>query len=58
MRRRQLKRLWRRLGQLAAMRLKREDLLMKLGAARAKAPGAWRLRFGRALAPRSRAMGI
>ena len=43
MRRRQLKRLWRRLGQLAAMRLKREDLLMKLGAARAKAPGAWRL---------------
>jgi len=43
MRRRQLKRLWGRLGQLAAMRLKREDLLMKLGAARAKAPAAWRL---------------
>jgi transposase len=43
MRRRQLKRLWGRLGQLAAMRLKREDLLMKLGAARAKAPSAWRL---------------
>jgi hypothetical protein len=43
MRRRQLKRLWGRLGQIAAMRLKREDLLMKLGAARAKAPAAWRL---------------
>ena len=35
MRRRQLKRLCGRLGRLAAMRLKREDLLMKLGAARA-----------------------
>jgi transposase len=43
MRRRQLKRLWARLKQLAAMRLKREDLLMKLGAARAKSPAAWRL---------------
>src|SRR6266850_4914569 len=43
MRRRQLKRLWARLKQLSAMRLKREDLLMKLGAARAKSPAAWRL---------------
>jgi transposase len=43
MRRRQLKWLWARLGQLSAMRLKREELLMKLGAARAKAPAAWRL---------------
>jgi Transposase DDE domain len=43
MRRRQLKRLWARLVRLSAMRLKREDLLMKLGAARAKAPAAWRL---------------
>jgi len=43
MRRRQLKSLWRRLAQLSTMRLKREDLLMKLGAARAKAPAAWRL---------------
>ena len=43
MRRRQLKRLWGRLRQLAAMPLKREDLLMKLGAARAKSPSAWRL---------------
>jgi hypothetical protein len=43
MRRRQLKWLWARLKQLAAMSLKREELLMKLGAARAKAPAAWRL---------------
>ncbi len=43
MRRRQLKRLWARLKQLAAMKLSREELLMKLGAARAQAPSAWRL---------------
>ncbi len=43
MRRRQLKWLWARLKQLSAMRLSREELLMKLGAARAKAPTAWRL---------------
>ena len=43
MRRRQLKWLWRRLGELAAMKLTREQLLMKLGAARAKAPVGWRL---------------
>jgi len=43
MRRRQLKRLWARLAQLSTMRLKREELLMKLGAARAKSPAAWRL---------------
>ena len=43
MRRRQLKWLWARLAQLSAMKLKREELLMKLGAARAKAPAAWRL---------------
>ncbi len=43
MRRRQLKRLWARLKRLSAMRLKREALLMKLGAARANAPAAWRL---------------
>src|SRR5277367_5170956 len=43
MRRRQLKWLWRRLHELAAMKLTREQLLMKLGAARAKAPSAWRL---------------
>ena len=43
MRRRQLKSLWKRLHQLAAMDLSREELLMKLGAARSKAPTAWRL---------------
>jgi hypothetical protein len=43
MRRRQLKGLWKRLRQLAAMSVTREELLMKLGAARAKAPAAWRL---------------
>jgi Transposase DDE domain len=43
MRRRQLKWLWRRLAQIAAMRLTREELLMKLGAARSQAPTAWRL---------------
>jgi transposase len=42
-RRRQLKRLWARLKQLSAMDLKREELLMKLGAARGKSPAAWRL---------------
>ena len=43
MRRRRLKWLWTRLKQLSAMTLKREELLMKLGAARAKATVAWRL---------------
>jgi hypothetical protein len=43
MRRRQLKWLWRRLHELAAMKTTREQLLMKLGAARAKAPIGWRL---------------
>jgi hypothetical protein len=43
MRRRQLKRLWARLKQLSAMTLTREDLLMKLGAAKQTAPSAWRL---------------
>jgi hypothetical protein len=37
MRRRKLKWLWARLKQIAAMQLTREELLMKLGAARAKA---------------------
>ena len=43
MRRRQLKWLWARLKQLSAMTLTREQLLMKLGAAKHKAPSAWRL---------------
>ena len=43
MRRRQLKWLWARLKQLAAMTLSREELLMRLGAARKQARTAWRL---------------
>ena len=43
MRRRKLKWLWARLKQIAAMELTREELLMKRGAARAKARAAWRL---------------
>ena len=43
MRRRQLKWLWARLNKLTTMRLTRDALLMKLGAAKAKTPTAWRL---------------
>jgi transposase len=43
MRRRKLKWLWGRLKEISAMGLKREELLMKLGAARSKARAAWRL---------------
>ena len=43
MRRRQLKWLCNRLRDLAAMEVPREEMLMKLGAARARAPTAWRL---------------
>jgi transposase len=43
MRRRKLKWLWARLKQIAAMDIDREELLMKLGAARAQARAAWRL---------------
>ncbi|MHC4067394.1 MAG: IS1634 family transposase [Planctomycetota bacterium] len=43
MRRRKLKWLWKRLAQLSAMKLTREELLMKLGAARQRARSAWRL---------------
>jgi transposase len=44
MRRRQLKKLWQRLKDLQQMKLSRRDqLLMKLGAARQQAPAAWRL---------------
>jgi hypothetical protein len=43
MRRRKLKWLWARLKDIAAMDLDREELLMKLGAARSKARAAWRL---------------
>jgi hypothetical protein len=43
MRRRQLRRLWARLKQLSTMQLTREELLMKLGAARDQSRSAWRL---------------
>jgi Transposase DDE domain len=43
MRRRQLKWLWARLQKLSTMRLTRDALLMKLGAAQTKTPAAWRL---------------
>src|SRR5512139_925231 len=43
MRRRQLKRLWERLHGLAQMQLTRDELLLKLGAARQQSPSAWRL---------------
>jgi transposase len=42
-RRRKLKWLWKRLKDVAAMEVDREELLMKLGAARSKAGAAWRL---------------
>jgi hypothetical protein len=43
MRRRKLKWLWARLAQIQGMELSRDDLLMKLGAAKSKVPAAWRL---------------
>ena len=43
MRKRQLKRLWARLAKLSSMKLSREALLMKLGAAQSQPPSAWRL---------------
>lgn len=44
MRRRQLKKLWTRLKELRAMkRIKRDTLLLKLGAAKQQSPSAWRL---------------
>src|SRR5215472_15675770 len=42
-RRRKLRWLLARLKEISNMELQRDDLLMKLGAARAKAPAAWRL---------------
>src|ERR1700719_4521455 len=42
-RKRQMKWLWKRLRELAAMEISREEMLMKLGAARSRAPTAWRL---------------
>ncbi len=42
-RRKHLKRLWQRLRQLQGMALTRDQLLLKLGAARQRWPAAWRL---------------
>src|SRR5258705_3950195 len=43
MRRRQLKWLWKRLKEIQGMKFtKKTDMVMKLGAARQQAPGAWR----------------
>ena len=42
-RRRKLKWLWKRLKELSAMQLTREELLMKLSGARSEAKAAWRL---------------
>jgi Transposase DDE domain len=42
-RRRKLKWLWARLKEIKGMQLSREELLMKLGAARSQASAAWRL---------------
>jgi transposase len=43
MRRRQLKALWKRLGQLQQMKLTARNLLLKLGEAKGRYPAAWRL---------------
>jgi hypothetical protein len=43
MRRRQLKKLWMRLHELQGMKLTRDELLLRLGAARQQSPSAWRL---------------
>lgn len=43
MRRRQLKKLWARLKEIHAMKLTRDQLLLKLGAAKQQAPAVWRL---------------
>lgn len=43
MRRRQLKGLWKRLKELRGKELKRDDLLLKLGAAKNLYPSAWRI---------------
>jgi hypothetical protein len=43
MRRRQLKALWKRLGQLQQMKLNARNLLLKLGEAKRRYPTAWRL---------------
>jgi len=43
MRRRQLQRLWKRLHQLKEMKLTRDELLLKLGAAKQQSPSVWKV---------------
>jgi len=43
MRRRQLKGLWKRLKEIAALQIDRDALLLKLGSAKQRFPSAWRL---------------
>lgn len=43
MRQRQLKKLWKRLKQLQGMKIKRDELLIKLGQAKSASPAGWRL---------------
>jgi PAS domain-containing protein len=43
MRRRQLQRLWKRLHQLQEMKLTRDELLLKLGAAKQQSPSVWKV---------------
>jgi hypothetical protein len=43
MRKRQMQWLWKRLPELVVMEISRGEMLMKLGAARPRAPAAWRL---------------
>lgn len=42
-RRRQLKKLWHRLQELQSMELSRDDMLLRLGAAKVQFPAAWRV---------------
>src|ERR1700681_4575252 len=60
MRRRQLKWLWKRLRQIAAMEISREELLMKLGGARSKARphGVWSMSRSTRSARASRSRSI
>ena len=64
MRRRRLKKLWKRLHELRAQTLKRDELLMKLGAAKKEAGRAWHLvdirlpRAGQAVTPATFAFSL
>ena len=64
MRRRRLKKLWKRLHELRAQSLKRDELLMKLGAAKKEAGRAWHLvdirlpKAGQAVTPETFAFSL